>query len=127
MLILFLGNIWIDLPLPSLIYALKGYQVQERYFEYSYPIFLESQQTVYLSYFYNNVHTSYHLCGHTLQTYLTVLLSFEPSRPLPVLMTMMNHHGSLRLLGLSHLDIKVQNQKVCCILVVEYTFFQNVF
>ncbi|HXT83185.1 MAG TPA: hypothetical protein VN704_02465 [Verrucomicrobiae bacterium] len=29
--------------------------------------------------------------GHTLQTYLVALLSFEPSRPLPVPMTRMYH------------------------------------
>jgi hypothetical protein len=92
-----------------------------------YLLFLESQQTVYLSSFYNIVHASYHLIGHMLlQTHLTVLLSFEPSLTLPVPMTMTNHHESLLLLALSHLHIKVQNPKVCCILAVQCTFFQSV-
>jgi hypothetical protein len=119
------------LPLPSLICVLKDYQVQERYFGYSchifYLLFLESQQTVFLSYSYNNVHVSYHLYGHKHQIHLAIRLSFEPSRPLPVSMTMMCHHESLLLRALSHLYIKVQNLKVYCTLAVQRTFFQSVF
>jgi hypothetical protein len=59
--ILFSNNIWIFLPLPSLICALIDYQVQERNFEYSCHrifclLFLESQRIVSPPYFYNNVH-----------------------------------------------------------------------
>jgi hypothetical protein len=129
--ILFSDNIWISLPLPSLIYALKGYQVQQRYFGYScqifYLFFLKSQQTVFMSFFYSIVHASYHLCGHKLQTHLTVLLSFEPSLSLPVPMTMKYRHGFLQLLVISHRDIKEWNYMMCCVLVVQCTFFQNVF
>jgi hypothetical protein len=131
--ILFLGNVWIFLPLPSLIYVPKGYQVQGKYFGCSYHIFyllfLESQQIVSPSFFYNNVHASHHLYGHTLQTHLTTLLSFEPSLSWPVLMTMMNRHESLPwLLALSHLHTVTQNPKICCTLaVVQCTFFQSIF
>ncbi len=122
-LILFLDNIWISLPLPSLICILIDCQVQQRYFEYSchyifYLLFLENQQTVsFPSSFYNNVHESCHLYGNKLQTHLKVRLSsVEPSQPLPVLMTMINHHVSLQLLVLSHLDIEVWNPLVYHIL-----------
>ena len=129
--ILFLDNIWISHPLLSWICVPIGYQEQQRYFEYSYrifyPLFLESQQTVLRSCFYNNVHVSCHLYDHTSQIHLKVRLSFELSQSLPVSMTKMYYHGFLLLLALSHLHIKVQNQKVCCILAVQRTFFQIVF
>ena len=118
-----------------MIYVLKGYQVQENYFGYPFHIFglilLESQQTVLLSYFSSNVHVHLIICvwSYAPQTHLVTRLSFEPFRPLPVLMTMAYHHGSLGLLLVfSHLSIKVQNlmKVLCCTLVVEYTFFQSI-
>ena len=62
-----------------------------------------------------------------LQTHLEFLLSFEPSQPLPVLMTMRYHHESLQLLVLSRLDIEGWNPWVYNILVVQCTFFQSEF
>jgi hypothetical protein len=62
-----------------------------------------------------------------LQTHLAIHLSFEPSQPLPVLMTRMYRHESLQLLALSHLDIEEWNSLVCCVLIVQCTFFQNIF
>ena len=119
------------LPLLSLIDVLKDYQEQQRYFEYSYrifyPLFLESQQTVLQSCFYNNVHVSCHLYDHTSQIHLKVRLSFEFSQSLPVLMTKMYHHGFLLLLALSRLHTVIQNLLVCCTLAVQRTFFQSVF
>lgn len=95
-LILFLDNPLLIRSLPFLIYVLKGYPVQERYFGYSYHIFyllfLKSQQTVFLSSFYSIVHVSYHLCNQKHQIHLAVHLFFESSQPLPVLMTTMYHH-----------------------------------
>jgi hypothetical protein len=67
------------------------------------------------------------LCDHRLQTHLKVRLPLEPSQPLPVPMTMMNHHVYLWLSALSRLDIKEWNLKVYCTLDVEYIFFQSVF
>src|SRR3954454_24892590 len=92
-----------------------------------YPIFSKSQQTVFLFSFDNNVCAFCHLYDHMLQTHLEFRLSFEPSQPLPVLMTMMYHHESLQLLVLSHLDIGEWNSLVYHIYVVRCTFFQSVF
>ena len=91
-----------------------------------YLLFLESQQTVsFLFYFYNNVHASYHLCGHTLQIHLKVLLSFEPPLSLPVSMTMTNRHGFLRLLALSHLTYKSTESEGVLYLRFWIYFFSN--
>ena len=81
---------------------------------YLFLLFLENQQTVSLFSFYSIVHASCHLYGHMLQTHLASRLFFEPSQPLPVLMTTKYHHESLLLLALSHLHIKVQNLGVYC-------------
>ncbi len=112
-----------------MICALIDCQVQQRYYGYFYHIFflllfLENQQTVSsLSIFDIIVHAFCHLCGHRLQTHLKVHLSFEPSQPLPVLMTMISHHVSLWLLALSHLHIKVRSQKVLLYLNFWIYFF----
>jgi len=129
--ILFLGKAWISVLLPYLIYALIDYQEQGKYIGYSchifYLLFLESQQTVSLSCFYNNVHVSYHWYDHRHQTHLEFLLYVEPSQPLPILITTMYRPMSLQLLVLSHLDIEGWNPLAYHILVAQCTFFQSVF
>ena len=77
--------------------------------------------------FDSNVYSFCHLYGHMLQTHLTIRLFFEPSQPLPVLMTMIYHHKSLQLSVLSHLDIEEWNSLAYNISVVQCTFFQSVF
>ena len=89
-----------------------------------YLLFLESQQTVSLSYFYSIVHASYHWYGRTLQTHLVALLSFDLFLSLPVLITKMYHHEFWRLLALSHLHTVTQNLMVCCTSLFNVLFFK---